>query len=322
MTSKIKNLIHDFEVSFVGENKELISQFVQKLSLHMSEEFQIGHCRFVDYKKGAAIITRAGNQIIIEESLNKNIDVRDFLVDCDFVFIEGAEASELTKRSFQINEEDIKKRNLEEIAYSLINHFKALSLKRPLYGLILAGGKSKRMGHDKGKIEYHGVTQTQYLSEVLNKSCEKIFVSCRGEQADEDHIRELPQITDRFKDMGPLGGILSAMTDYPEARWVVVACDLPYIDSSVIEQLIEESDPLKVASSFINPEKKWAEPLCTIYEPKAYMKFMKVLGLKKYCPRKVLLNSNVKIIWPKNEKALINANTPHDYELFQKDLGN
>ncbi|NNE77041.1 MAG: NTP transferase domain-containing protein, partial [Pricia sp.] len=48
-----------------------------------------------------------------------------------------------------------------------------------IYGLVLAGGKSSRMGKDKGLIPYHGMPQREYLYHLLGRVCDKTFLSIR-----------------------------------------------------------------------------------------------------------------------------------------------
>ena len=63
----------------------------------------------------------------------------------------------------------------------------------PLFGLVLAGGKSQRMGEDKGLINYHGKIQREYMADLLDDICEETFISCRPEQAAEiEHYPTLP----------------------------------------------------------------------------------------------------------------------------------
>ena len=62
----------------------------------------------------------------------------------------------------------------------------ALVLNIPrLNGLVLAGGKSQRMGEDKGQINYHGKPQREYLYDLLNGFTESTYMSCRPDQVSE-----------------------------------------------------------------------------------------------------------------------------------------
>ena len=51
-----------------------------------------------------------------------------------------------------------------------------------LNGLVLAGGKSTRMGKDKGQISYHGIPQSTYLYNLLKDICDNTFLSIREDQ--------------------------------------------------------------------------------------------------------------------------------------------
>ena len=99
-----------------------------------------------------------------------------------------------------------------------------------LNGLVLAGGKSVRMGHDKGLISWHGKEQQYYIADLLKNLCNEVYISCRADQQkatdDQYHI-----IADTFTGLGPYGAILSAFREKPDAAWLVVACDLPLLDS-------------------------------------------------------------------------------------------
>tara|TARA_Y100000590_G_scaffold283855_2_gene319350 strand:- start:26035 stop:26643 length:609 start_codon:yes stop_codon:yes gene_type:complete len=188
-----------------------------------------------------------------------------------------------------------------------------------LYGLILTGGKSKRMGTDKGSLNYHGKTQVEHLYELLEGLTDKTFISCREDQANLDHLKSFPKVLDAFDDLGPSGGILSAFKQDPNASWLVLACDMPYLNRESLVHLIKNRDTNQVATCFFNGEKKWPEPLCAIYEPSSVERINHFVNLGKPCPRKVLMNSDVKILEPLQEKVLLNANTLSDLESFKKE---
>jgi molybdopterin-guanine dinucleotide biosynthesis protein A len=180
-------------------------------------------------------------------------------------------------------------------------------------GLILAGGKSTRMGSDKGALKYFNNYQSHHLYEKLKNHLDEVFVSVRPEQVNDDHLKDLPKIIDLFPSAGPMAGILSAQQQDPDAAWLVVAIDLPYLDDTTIKKLIHERDPYKVGTCYKNPIKGWPEPLCTIWEPKSKVKLHQFWGMDRLCPRKVLFNSEIKLMELDNLQALDNCNTPQDF---------
>lgn len=194
----------------------------------------------------------------------------------------------------------------------------ALILNLPrLNGLVLAGGKSERMGLDKGLIDYHGLPQRAYLYHMLDAFTENTFMSCRPEQVAEfgAQFKTLP---DSISGLGPFGAISSAFREYPNNAWMVIACDIPLLDQQTIMQLIRKRNPSKVATAFYNEETKFPDPLVTIWEPKAYPQLMHFLSLGYSCPRKVLINSDIEVLRPANANALLNANRPDEYEQVMK----
>ena len=189
-----------------------------------------------------------------------------------------------------------------------------------LYGLVLSGGKSTRMGTDKGLIEYHGVPQREYLYNLLSQVCEDTFISLR-----EDQEAELPvamkTIVDLNEFKGPYNGLLSAHKKYPDVAWLVLACDLPLMDLDALKELISQRDSVKVATAFALKENPLPEPLCAIWEPQALQQSIEYLKSGNgTCPRKYLINHDTKLVFPKFENVLLNANSEEDYKEALKKL--
>lgn len=185
-----------------------------------------------------------------------------------------------------------------------------------LNGLVLAGGKSTRMGADKGLLDYHGKPQREYVYDLLSGLCEEIYFSVRAEQ----QVIGKNVVEDRFVNMGPMGGILSALMTNPERAWLVVACDLPLVDSKTLQFLVNERNASKIATAFLDPEAQFPEPLIAIWEPKSYAFLYHFLSLGYSCPRKVLINSDIALIKVPDNHVLANANEPSDYEKIRQEI--
>ena len=183
-----------------------------------------------------------------------------------------------------------------------------------IYGLVLSGGKSTRMGKDKGLIEYHGIPQRDYIYNLLNEVCDETFISIRKDQVPEIP-KEYQVIIDDDIFRGPYNGILSAHQKYPNVSWLVLACDLPLISIEALKELISARNSNKLATAFALKENPLPEPLCAIWEAEGLKKSVAYMNSQQgSCPRKFLINNDVELVFPTDEKVLLNANSETDYQ--------
>jgi molybdopterin-guanine dinucleotide biosynthesis protein A len=182
----------------------------------------------------------------------------------------------------------------------------------PLKALILLGGKSSRMGEEKGLIQYHEKTQAEHLVSLLEEIGLEVFLSVREEQKESYSFLNRSFIADQLQGAGPLGGIASTMRSFPQTAFMVVACDLPNLQKEQLEFLLKNRNPKAFATCYESPLDGGPEPLCSIYEPKSFSALMKVWVNGKSCPRKMLFNRTVEILPIQDSKFLVNANTPEE----------
>jgi molybdopterin-guanine dinucleotide biosynthesis protein A len=186
-------------------------------------------------------------------------------------------------------------------------------------GLVLAGGKSQRMGTPKDLMNWHGKEQRYFAADLLAEFCDEVYISCRQDQL-ENFDRQYHPLTDTFLNMGPFGGILSALRSQRDKAWLVVACDLPLLDKKSLEFLLYSRNPEKAATTYKSPFDGLPEPLITIWEPKSYPLLLNFLGIGNTCPRKVLINSDTLILEPHDPDALMNVNTPEEAAIAERAL--
>ena len=178
-----------------------------------------------------------------------------------------------------------------------------------LYGLILAGGESKRMGIDKSTINFHGVPQHEYLNQLLKKYCKRVFTSIGKTSQTADFINP---IRDVFDLSSPIDGIASAFHSYPNVAWLSVPIDMPTIDGEVIEKLLDGRDTEKVATCYYDSEGYSPEPLLAIWEPVAGAKLMKFIQQGHFSPREFLKMEMANILQPPTSSIHLNINTPEE----------
>ena len=148
----------------------------------------------------------------------------------------------------------------------------------PLFGLIVCGGNSTRMKRDKSLLEYYGKPQRDHLFELLNSFCSKVYVSCNAAQAKEmSALFDVIPDAEAYTNIGPMASLLSAFDLFPEADFLVIGCDYPFVGDVHLGQLVNaqtaECDAVCFRHGGIS------EPLVAIYTcktaPKLHAAFKK-----------------------------------------------
>jgi molybdopterin-guanine dinucleotide biosynthesis protein A len=187
------------------------------------------------------------------------------------------------------------------------------SARAPIYGLLLAGGRSSRMQRDKAVLAYHGLTQLEWGVALLKPHVERTFISVRPDQTGDPIRARFEQIVDDRENLGPIAGIVAAQARYPQAAWLILACDLPFVDEPTLAYLVRERDSERVATAYRSSHNGLPEPLCAIFEPAGREALLAYIAAGKDCPRKFLINSDVRLLDQLNPRALDNVNTPEEY---------
>jgi molybdenum cofactor guanylyltransferase len=183
----------------------------------------------------------------------------------------------------------------------------------PIYGLILAGGASKRMQRDKAALIYQGKTQLERAFELASRHVDKVFVSLRANQTSDPTRARRPMIVDLSEGEGPIVGIRSALAAQPGVAWLVLACDLPFLSDTAIDGLLRRRDPSAVATAYKSAHDGLPEPLCAIWEPAAAAALADYQAAGGLCPRKFLIRHCAHLVDLPDPQALDNVNTPEEY---------
>jgi molybdopterin-guanine dinucleotide biosynthesis protein A len=188
-------------------------------------------------------------------------------------------------------------------------------IRKPLCGLVLAGGRSSRMGTDKASLLHpDGRTLGRRCHDLLEQAgCAEVYLSLRADQEIPEGFTDKEPVVLRDADgsSGPLSGILGAMNSRPGVDWLVVACDLPRLDPATLEHLLSSRREGELFLAYRSEFDSLPEPLCTFYSSGAKEVVLKS-GL--FCPRKILIHSGCRLLEPIATGALDNANTPLDWK--------
>ncbi|MFI4867722.1 MAG: NTP transferase domain-containing protein [Steroidobacterales bacterium] len=190
-----------------------------------------------------------------------------------------------------------------------------------LYGLVLTGGRSRRMQRDKASLQYAGKSQLARAMELLTPLVARCFVSVRADQLYDPHRAAYDTIADIKPDLGPIGGIHAALHTYPAQGWLILACDLPFLDRATLQYLIEHRARTRVATAYRSSFDGLPEPLCAIFEPHSLPVIEQSLAQGQQCPRALLARADVELLDLPNPRALDNVNTGEEYVAASATLG-
>ena len=202
--------------------------------------------------------------------------------------------------------EAIKKYQLQD---AIINKGPWFGGDTALMGLVIAGGKSSRMGKNKALIEYHGMPQWRYVQEQLSHFCSRVLINHNDDQITDSDI-----LTDGvgFCDHGPISGLLTAVSQYPDQCIFVMGIDYPLLQTETLNDLWQTYRIRNQSVCFKNPTSDILEPLCAIYHSSDLRHIFDWFNNGNDSLRKFLASRNPVILIPNNTEELKSFDTPHD----------
>ena len=129
--------------------------------------------------------------------------------------------------------------------------------------IILAGGKSSRLGRNKALQVIGGKSLIRWVVDrLVTLSTEIIIATARGEAIPCSSTATITTVADIYPDKGPLGGIYSGLIASSGPRAIVVSCDTPFLSTGLLEYMTRLSPTFDVVVPRIKDE---VEPLCAVY---------------------------------------------------------
>lgn len=128
-------------------------------------------------------------------------------------------------------------------------------------GVVLVGGKSRRMGRPKALLQVAGKTSIEHVVDALKPLADSIVLAGDAEGLES---LGLPSVADSRPGAGPLAGMEAALAAHGRERNVIVACDMPCVTPALFRRLLDEVGDFDAAV----PEADGRlHPLCAVYSP-------------------------------------------------------
>ncbi len=128
-------------------------------------------------------------------------------------------------------------------------------------GFINAGGKSKRFGQDKSLYIFEDKPMIQHVYEAL----EPVFtnISILGDK-NKYNFMDIKVYEDIIPDLGPIGGLYTALKNSDNRKIFLIACDMPFVNPEFIQYMTEITGDYDIVIPVVNGK---YEPLHAIYSP-------------------------------------------------------
>ncbi len=157
-------------------------------------------------------------------------------------------------------------------------------------GIILAGGKSSRMGQNKAMMKIADKHLIEYVYDIINKFTNQIIISSNN---DEYSFLSCKTVPDLYQNIGPVAGIFSCLKKAKYEKNIVMSCDTPFVSEKIIKEIIQKSSNYDVT---IVRNGDFIEPLIGVYNKSIINIFEKAILEKNYSIRRVIKQSNINII--------------------------
>lgn len=189
---------------------------------------------------------------------------------------------------------------------------------RPGVAIVLAGGKSKRLGRDKAALPVAGEPLLARVVGLARAFCPVVAVVGRDPSP---LVHEVPWFLDALPGLGPMGGIITALERFAEPC-LVLSCDLPQLDAGTLHALVAawlEKPTHAVITTFQQIETGFVESLVAIYEPEAapVLRQANDEGCRKLSRAIPAALRHVILYSTADSRPFFNVNTPEDLARMQ-----
>ena len=191
-----------------------------------------------------------------------------------------------------------------------------MNSKKTITGIVLAGGKSRRMSTDKALLLFKGKPFLSHVIEALMPMADEILIVSDNKKHEKFNFK---RVSDTMIDAGPLSGLHAGLKHSNTELNIILSCDVPLIQTSVLEIILanntDENDVIQIE------EEGKSHPLIALYKKRATPHLLAALQKGERKLSKALIGLNVKSISisKSHYEALRNINTRSDLKSIENE---
>jgi len=182
--------------------------------------------------------------------------------------------------------------------------------------IVLAGGRSQRMGTDKSMLPVDGRPMIEHICRQLCGTFHRVLISAND--TEKFSFLGLDVIPDRVPDQGPLMAVASALEASDNELNLIVSCDVPEIKLAVVRRMLAEAEGADVVVPVTNDGKE--QPLFAVYRRSARRYIEEALECGGRRLSHIYGFCKVRFMELDDTGWFANLNTPADYERFRSGI--
>ncbi len=181
--------------------------------------------------------------------------------------------------------------------------------KKNITGIILAGGKSSRMGSEKGLLLLNGIPFIEHINNALQPLIDELIIVSNNPEYDKF---QGTRVQDIIPNSGPIAGLHAGLSYSNTENNLVLSCDVPYVTTNLLQRLLlQEKDDHDL---IMFADRQQTIPLIAMYKKRCVSKCKQFLDQNEKRLRKLISELSTKTITILEKEYLLvsNINTPED----------
>ncbi|HEV2473503.1 MAG TPA: molybdenum cofactor guanylyltransferase [Chthonomonadales bacterium] len=182
-------------------------------------------------------------------------------------------------------------------------------------GIVLAGGKSSRMGFDKAAAPFGASTLLDHVITLVRQVVDEVVVVAASSESFPSCSARV--LADLYPGEGPLGGIITALRQAAPGPHLVVACDMPFVAPALLQYMLAASEDF---DAVVPQSAGKLQPLCAVYNRTALNPLCRCFSQGGRSVLAALETLNVRVLPDQvmvdigvYEGSFVNLNTPEEY---------